>query len=433
MHTMPRLLVLICLTTAWAIGCTPATAPPEEEALPETPAEGLVITNARIIDGTDAVIDPGSVVVRDGRIVSVGAGEADVPGALVIDAQGKTVMPGFIDGHRHVIGGEADQWLAEQADDRMREFLEAGFTTLYSAGDAQDAILELRRRLAAREVAGPRLFAAGRAPLARAAGGRGRRDGDPARFDNSRPPLRPTEPAGAVPDEDTRARVQAIKDAGFDAVKTVITVTPGGPEQATLSVIADESERLDLLSITHAVTVQDTLAAVETGTAVLVHTPHIGHLTEAQAQMVADSGIPMVSTLGIFVPFFDEDNAPIFRDALPFPWDTVSSAGQGPVNARLLWEAGVVYGYGTDTRFLPRDTLAHELKSLHLVFSEKDIVQIMTRNAALAIGLGDEVGTLEAGKLADVVILDGDPLTDLYDLLNVDVVIKDGNIVLDHR
>jgi imidazolonepropionase-like amidohydrolase len=141
----------------------------------------------------------------------------------------------------------------------------------------------------------------------------------------------------------------------------------------------------------------------------------------------------MTSTLGVFVPSFNDENEPLFRDFNPFPWQTLSSAGQGPVNARLLWEAGITYGYGTDTSYTPRDSLAHELKPLSLVFSPQDIVTILTRNAAVAIGLGDETGTLEAGKLADIVILDGDPLADIHDLLNVVVVLKEGRVVVDKR
>ena len=405
--------------------------------------QNLAIANARIIDGNGGVIDSGTIVVQDGRIASVSTEPADSDGVQVIDAGGLTVMPGFIDAHRHVINGDPDQWLDEQAVPRMREFLEAGFTTVLSAGDDLDAILELRRRLEEGEIGGPRLIAAGRAPLAQSTGGFAP-GVDPARIDISRPPHRPTEPAPGIPHEQTRARVQQLADAGVDAIKTVIIVTPDGPEQETLSVIADEAERLGIPSITHAVTVVDTVAAVEAGTHVLVHTPHIGQLDEETAQMIADSGIPMMSTLGIFVPTFAADNAiirdrtgmdnvPRFRDLDPFPMDTISSAGQGPVNARMLWDAGIVYGFGTDTRFLPRDSLFHELRPLHLVFSAEDIVTIMSRNAAIAIGRLDELGTVEAGKLADLVILDGDPLDNPYDLFNVSMVIRGGEIVVDNR
>ena len=85
-------------------------------------AQNLVIRNARILDGTGNAIERGSIVVRDGKIVSVAAGNAAaVPGAREIDAQGRTVMPGFIDAHRHVIQGDAAMWMAQQAQARMQE------------------------------------------------------------------------------------------------------------------------------------------------------------------------------------------------------------------------------------------------------------------------------------------------------------------------
>lgn len=425
----------VCLAVLWTVGCAQGTPPQDaaataaDQSTAGSTAQGLMITNARILDGSGGVIEQGTVIVRDGKIASVSAGAAEAAGAQVLDARGRTVMPGFVEAHRHVMEGDGTQWLNEQATARMQEFLDAGFTTVLSAGDSEDAILELRRRVADGELTGPRIIAAARAPLARAAGGGGRGGGDPARTDSSRGPTRPAT-AMAIPPEETRARIQEIAKRGFDAVKTVIIVTPGGPEKKTLALVVEEAKKAGIPTITHAVTVQDTIAAVEAGTTVLVHTPHIGQLTLEQAKMIAGAGIPMMSTLGVFVPFFDENNKPVFRDALPYPWETLSSAGQGPVNARLLWEAGITYGYGTDTRFLPKDTLAHELKSLHLVFSPKDIITILTRNAAITTGRGKELGTLEPGKLADIVIVDGDPLTDLYDLLNVKVVLKGGAIVV---
>ncbi len=397
------------------------------------PAAGFVINNARILDGNGGVIENGSIVVQGNRIVAVNQGSSSVDGALVIDAQGRSVMPGFIDAHRHIITGEDPAaWLADDAEAAMQAFLEAGFTTLLSAGDAPQQILELRRMTAENELAGPRIIAASFTGLA-AGGGGGGPEGDPARFDVARPPMRPTEAAAALPEEAVRGQIQRLYDNGFDAAKNVIIVTPGGPEEEALGMIVEETNRLGIRTITHAVTVTDTLAAVRAGVDQLVHTPHIEMLTEEQAQFIADSGIPMTSTLGIFVPFFDDNNEPIFRDYLPFPWDTILSAGQGPVNARLLWEAGVVYGFGTDTRYEPELTLNHELKSLYLVFSEEDILQIMGRNAAVNIAMEDELGTLEAGKLADIVLVDGNPQEDIFDLLNVDVVIKDGVFVVDKR
>ena len=100
--------------------------------------QDLIISNARVIDGTGGVIERGSVAVENGRIISVSDGNMVIAGAKEIDAQGMTVIPGFIDAHRHLIEGDPVQWLDEQASDRMQEFLDAGFTTVLSAGDSLD-------------------------------------------------------------------------------------------------------------------------------------------------------------------------------------------------------------------------------------------------------------------------------------------------------
>lgn len=427
-------LVLIACSQEAAV--QPAQTVPAGPAMTDLtseviPTEGFVINNAKILDGMGGVIENGSIVVQGDRIVSVNNSDSEIAGALTIDAEGRTLMPGFIDAHRHIItGDDPAAWLANQAEADMQAFLEAGFTTVLSAGDAPEQILELRRLTSENALRGPRIIAAMFTGLSAAIPNFA---GDPARFDDARPPLRATEAAPALPEAAVRGQVQALFDAGFDAAKNVINISPGGPEEEALGMMVEETQRLGIRTITHAVTVIDTLAAMRAGVDQLVHTPHIGMLTLEEAQQIADSNIPMTSTLGIFVPFYDDNNDPIFRDALPFPWDTISSAGQGPVNARLLWEAGVVYGYGTDTTYAPSLTLKHELKSLFLVFSEQDILQIMGQNAAINIAMEDQIGTLEAGKLADIVLVDGDPESDIFDLLNVDLVVKSGQIVIDKR
>ena len=124
--------------------------------------------------------------------------------------------------------------------------------------------------------------------------------------------------------------VRALADRGVDNIKTVIVVTPGGGEVETLSAIVAEAEAQGVRSITHAVTVEDMLGALDAGTHVLVHTPHIGWVDKTDgAERVAAAGTPMVSILGVFTPNI--------------------GAGNGPVNARLMWNASVVVGYGTDT------------------------------------------------------------------------------------
>jgi imidazolonepropionase-like amidohydrolase len=392
-------------------------------------AQDLAITNARILDGTGRVIERGTVVVSGGKIAAVSATATAPSGVRSIDAGGKTVMPGLIDAHRHLVRGNPAEWLEQRAPAQLQEFLDAGFTTVLSAIDPPQ-INEARKRVQEGKLKGPRLYTGAFIPLAGAAPGAGPPRMDPARTDPARGPL-PPQPAPAIPREATIAAVEAAKKAGYDYLKTIINITQNGPEVETLKLVIAEGKKRGMPTITHAVGVRDTLAAVEAMPAALVHTPHIGNLgADPEAvKKIAAAGIPMSSTLAVFVPHFDAAGKPLFRDAQPFPWDTLSSAGQGPVKARLLWEAGVSYGFGTDTQWPPKESLADELRALQVVFSPQDIVTIITRNAANATLHGSELGTLEPGKAGDIVIIDGDPLRSSDDLLKVVTTIRNGEVV----
>ncbi|MBI4885510.1 MAG: amidohydrolase family protein, partial [Acidobacteria bacterium] len=213
-------------------------------------------------------------------------------------------------------------------------------------------------------------------------------------------------------------------------------------ETAILAVVAEESRRQKLDLMVHAVSPKAMLAAVKAGATKLVHTPHFGWLTEADARVVKDAGIELLSCAGFGVPVFDvfnRDNVPTFRDGKPWPEGILDGQGRGReagekiVNARTLWDAGVVYGYGTDTNYHPALGLAHELRALNVMFSPRDLVTLMGPNTAAFINRSQDLGTVEPGKLADLVILNGNPLDGYWNLLNATVVIKGGVIVVDKR
>jgi imidazolonepropionase-like amidohydrolase len=369
-------------------------------------AQDLVITNARILDASTDIAR-GSIVIEDGRIVSVAAAAAAAAGRPTLDAAGRTVVPGYIDAHRHIINGDTDRWFREESEQRMQEFLDAGFTTLMSGGGPMPGIMELKRRIDSGELKGPRVITSGRA--------------DPANF--------------RTPDE-ARAQVRALAAAGVEIVKA--SVTPA--EKDMLAVIVDEARKHDLDVMVHAVTAPAMVAAVEAGAAKLVHTPHDSFLTNEQAKLVADAGIENLSTVGFAVPVFNvfnQNNVPTFRDGSPWPSGILgtgsNAAGEKPVNARTLWDNGVVYGFGTDTNYLPLDGLYHELKVLNLMFSPRDIVKLMGPNTAAFIEMGDDLGAIAPGKVADLTIVDGDPLKLIFNLMNVAVVVQGGKIVVDRR
>ena len=104
-----------------------------------------------------------------------------------------------------------------------------------------------------------------------------------------------------------------------------------------------------------------------------------------------------------------------------------------PVNLRTLYDAGVDVTYSTDTTFDARAALAHELKTLNLVFSGPDLIKIMGPNAARFVDREKDLGTLEAGKLGDFVVLGGDPLDGYWWFLNPVVVVKGGVVMVDNR
>jgi len=371
-------------------------------------AQNLVITNARIIIGNGTVIDRGSIVIRNGRLASVAAGTPNVSAVETIDAHGMTAMPGFIDGHRHVNTGPTEK-------QQMQELLDAGYTTVLSGGGPAEGNLSLKEHIDKGLIKGPRIIPSGRVELA-----------------NNTP-------------EKARAEVRAVAAQGIKFIGEMALTPKPGPtakELENLRAIVDESKKVNVWVQIHAVSPQAMMAAVDAGVIKLVHTPHFGWLAQEDAQRVASAGVKQLSTIGFGVPVFGvfaNDNKPRFRDGKPWPEAILDGEGRGreagykAVNARTSWDAGVVYGYGTDTNYQPKAGLEHELKSLNLMFSMQDIIKLMGPNTASYIEMSDQLGTLEAGKLADIVVLDGNPLEGYWNMLRTKLTIKGGVIVSNQR
>ena len=377
-------------------------------------AQDLVIANARIITGTGQVIEQGSIIVRSGKIDSVVTGPAPAKGAKVIDAKGMTAIAGFIDGHRHIIGGDAQRYLKEQAGDRMREFLEAGYTTLLSGGGAAEPVLELKKRIDSGQLKGPRII-----------------------------PSAPLNLANATPDT-AREGIRRIAAMGIKFTGEInVNAFKGDARQfEALAAAADEGKKVGVQVAVHAVSVPAMLAAVKAGVPKLVHTPHFQWMTADDAKAVKDAGVQVLSCVGFGAPVFDvfnTDNVPTFRDGGKWPDAILDGEGRGreagykPVNARTLWDGGVVYGYATDTNYLPLKGLSQELRVLNLMFSPIDLIKMMGPNSATWVDMSKDLGTLEAGKLADIVLLSGNPLEGYWNLMTAEVVVKGGEIVVDKR
>ena len=377
-------------------------------------AQDIAITNARIIVGTGEVIDSGTIVVRDGRITEVSLGGANTRGLTTIDGTGLTAMPGFIDAHRHINTGPNE---AEE----MQAQLEAGYTTILSGGGPGAGNIVLRDRIESGEINGPRIIPSERIRLA---------DNTP---------------------REARAQVRAMAEMGIrftGEISLTPQPRPSVQEIEVLEAIVDEAAENDVTVQVHAVSTSAMVAAVEAGVRRLVHIPNKDFVDRDAAQLLADTDTLALATIGFGAPIFGvfaDDNEARFRDGNPWPESIAGSnrdaqdrakgteIGYTIVNARTLFDEDVMLGYCTDTRYDPWAGLRHELESFNVMFSMRDIVEIMGPNTAAYINMADDLGTLEAGKLADIVLVAGDPMEGFWNMLDARVVLKEGVVVVDKR
>jgi imidazolonepropionase-like amidohydrolase len=389
-------------------------------------AQNLVISNVRVIIGPGQTIEKGAVVITNGRISAVNAGTAPAApaGTKVIDATGMTLMAGFIDDHRHIIqaGGRGPEavakWMTEMAPIRMRELLESGVTTVQSGGDANPGILELKKKIESREIKGPRILTAAQIPT-----------------------------ASMKNEAEVRAAVdKAVKD-GYDSIAEVHFPNVAAPyhptDQETKKLAAgiDEAKKLGIEFQVHAVSADALVDSVRFGARKEVHSQNLDWVTKEQAREVAAAGAQVASSTGFGSPNFDvfsHDNKPKFREGSPWPDGILthgggSEAGYMPVNLRTLYDAGVDVAYSTDTTFNASAGVAHELKTLNLVFSVPDLIKIMGPNSAKFIDREKDIGTIEPGKLADIVVLGGNPFEGYWNFLTAVVVVKGGEVLVDKR
>jgi imidazolonepropionase-like amidohydrolase len=366
-------------------------------------AEALALTNARLVDGSGAPPRTGAtVVVADGRIVSVSE-EAPTPGAATLDLEGRTMLPGLIDAHVHlsslglpdVSSNLQEYGLAFVA----RKMLEGGFTTVRDLGSYGNSLFRLREAIDLGLCQGPRLVLCGQIVAATSPGARA----FPGMY---------CEADG--PDGMRRAVREQIRQ-GADFVKVMSTgaltvadedVNPAQLTAEELAAVVDESHRTGFSVASHAEGLAGIRLSVDAGVDTLEHGEMAFEDPGILAAM-AEQGIVLVPTLCVFDLVAEGDGFPEWmRERAKFLRE---SAEKTVAAAR---REGVAMAVGADAG--PHGENARELVRLvETGLLPMEAIVAATSTAARACRLEDELGTIEPGKAADLLVLDGDALADV--------------------
>jgi len=381
-----------------------------------------------------------SIILEGNRIVRVEDGFTAVgAGETLIDLSGKFVLPGLMDMHVHLLGelGPNSRTDALHVTTSMsalkgamhaKRTLNAGFTTVRDLGGKPEAIYALRDAIAEGVVDGPRVIAAGSSIAA--TGGHGDVDGYKAELLTLWTP----ETICDGPYDCRRATRYAIK-YGAEWIKITATggvlsdTATGTDQQMTddeLVEIMDTAHGLGVKVAAHAHGTNGINSALRAGVDSI---DHGSFLDRESIRLFKETGAYLVPTLmpGHVLPAQMEGN-PFFTDAIKAKALAASAASKE--NVGKAYAGGVKIAFGTDTGVTKHGDNAQEFALLvNAGMSEMDAIRTATVATADLLDMSDSLGTIEAGKFADIIAVDSDPLNDITVLENVSVVIRDGKRV----
>jgi imidazolonepropionase-like amidohydrolase len=401
--------------------------------------KSILLQDVTLIDGSgrepQANMD---IMISEGRICALGRSASlfnEHQDVEIYPMHGMTLLPGLVDCHVHIFAdagpegcinaGEPSGLALLRAAYHVRCTLEAGITTIRDLGGQEHMEFALRHAIAAGYCSGPRMVLAGRLLSMTSAGA-----------DAFRGMYREADGA----DEVRKAAREQLK-AGADVIKVMATgavMTPGeqpGASQFTfeeLSAAADEAHKVGRKMAAHAHGSTGILTAVQAGADTIEHGSLLCESPEA-IRLMAERGVFLVPTLatnamithGAEIPSFMAENDHRLGDA---PQRSVRAALDANIPIAMGTDAGVPF-------------VKHGENAIELVLmveaglSPMQSIVASTSNAALALGLQDEIGTVEIGKCADLLAIDGDPLADISILTHkerVRMVMQNGRIVVEN-
>jgi len=405
----------------------------------------LAIRAGTFIDGTGAApVRNAVIVIRGDRIEAAGAGVRVPASARVVDLSAFTVLPGFIDAHVHLSGRPvgAGDWVhsavtESEGDDALwgaahaRVTLLAGFTTVREVGADHFANLALKRAIDAGRVPGPRMLAAGH--TIGISGGHCDANGyAPGALGGERPPL---DGIANSPDQVREAvRLQVKYGAGVIKICATGGVLSQGDEIGAQQMTEEEmrtavetARMLGRRVAAHAHGNEGIKAAVRAG---VTSIEHGSFLDEEAVRMMVQHGTWLVPTLmageAVGSPGTAAALPPAVADKGRRAWEAMQRS------IRLAVAGGVRIALGTDAGVYPHGRNAREFELLVTVggMTPMQAIQAGTMGSATLLGMERDVGSLEAGKFADLVAVPGDPLADITRLQHPAFVMKGGEAVL---
>jgi len=378
----------------------------------QTTARRIVIAASTILDGKGHVLKNTRIVVEGTKIVAIDPKASPID----YDLRGLTVLPGWIDAHDHItwsfgkdgknVGpGETTQEAAYRSAANAWATLMAGFTTIQSVGSPTD--LPLRDAIARGELPGPRILTAVE-PLV----GRGEQTGTP---------------------DQIRAFIRKQKESGADLIKIFAaqSIRQGGKltmSREQLNAACDEAKKLGLRTLVHAY--GDAVRA-----ATLAGCTQIEHgtlATDDDLKLMAEKGTYLDPQAGLIIenylrnkeryigtPGYTEEGFAAMEKILPLNHQLVQRASKIP-NLKIV--------FGTDAVAGSHGSNAEEFIDRVRDGGVKPLTAMISANSlgAEALGLGDQIGTIAKGFQADIIALDGDPLTDITAVRRVVFVMKGG-------